>query len=83
MLEANPYNNYLFINASIHNDDQYMLTNATFYFDLLIDNNLKVGEATETIGRLLSGETYKVRIFTAVTEIKKIRVASVACHFTD
>ena len=82
-MDVDKFSKNLYINASIHNDDQYTLTNATFYFDLLIDDNVKTGEATETIGRLLSGEIYKVHIFTSVKEIKFIRIASISCHFSE
>jgi hypothetical protein len=82
-MDVDQYSKNLYINAATHNDDQYALTNATFYFDLLIDDNVKVGEAAQSIGGLLSGEVYKVRIFTSVKEIKSIRIARVSCHFSE
>jgi hypothetical protein len=81
-MDADPYSKNLFINPEIHNDDQLALTDATFFFDLLIDDNVKVGEATQVIGRLLPGEIYKVHVFTPVKEIKFIRVARIVCHFS-
>jgi hypothetical protein len=50
--------------ASIRNDDPYTLTFASFYFDLYIGENFKVGDGSASIrGRLIPGTTEKVRVF--------------------
>lgn len=82
-LERDPNTRNLYVNASIQNDDKYTLIFATFNFDLLIDENVKVGEASQSIGRLLPGEIWKVKIFTSVPEIKNIRLAGISCAFSS
>ena len=39
--------------ALVHNDDPYNVTSARFNFDLLVGDDLKVGEAWTIIGRLM------------------------------
>ena len=48
--------------ALVHNDDPYNLTSAQFNFDLLIGQDLKVGEGSAYIGRLMRGNKEIVRI---------------------
>jgi hypothetical protein len=48
--------------ALISNDTPYDLVSATFNFDLLVGQDLKVGEGTVYIGRLMHGNKERVRI---------------------
>ena len=82
-------NNYgnLSLYALIHNDDPYNVTLATFYFDLLIDENLKIGEGSVSIGRLMRGDTERVLIhYTANQNIQgvatAIRLVRISCNFS-
>src|SRR4029077_20351537 len=58
-LVPNNYGN-LSLYALIHNDDPYNVTSASFYFDLLIGENFKIGEGSVSIGRLIHGDTERV-----------------------
>jgi hypothetical protein len=49
--------------ALIHNNDPYNVTSAIFKFDLLIGENFKIGDGSVSIGRLMHGDTERVRIY--------------------
>lgn len=83
VLDKDANNNNLYVNASVHNNSSYNLLYATFSFDLLIDGNVKVGETSQSIGRLLPTEIWKIRMNTSVKEIKYIRLATVSCNFSN
>jgi hypothetical protein len=74
--------------ALIHNDDPYNVTLASFYFDLLIDQNFKIGEGSVSIGRLMHGDTEKVFIYYTTNQNIQgaaidIRLVSIYCNFSS
>lgn len=48
--------------ALVQNDAPYNVTYASFSFDLLVGENLKVGEASTSIGRLMHENKERVRV---------------------
>jgi hypothetical protein len=88
--EQDNYGNIL-LYALVHNDDPYNVTFATFSFDLLIGEDLKVGEASTSIGRLMHGNKERVRVnYGPIQDIKGyiaagvilIRHVSSSCNFS-
>jgi hypothetical protein len=63
--------------AFVHNDDPYNVTSASFNFDLLVGEDLKVGEGWTNIGRLMHGNKEKVRVnLSQITEDIKGYIAA-------
>jgi hypothetical protein len=79
--EANYQNIPLY--AFIRNDDPYTLTSASFYFDLYIGENFKVGDGSASIGRLMPGITERVPIIYRVDRDIKSYIKDGAIRVTS
>jgi hypothetical protein len=80
--ERNPNTGTPTTYAFIRNEDPDTLASAGFSFDLLLDDNIKIGEASANIGRLRSGDTARAPMsFSVQDDFKYFRLGRVYCNF--
>ncbi len=79
--DRNPYNGALTLLTSIRNDDQSRLRSASFEFEFLADEDVKLGQSSATIVDLGPGQTYKVSVPTFLRDFKSIAAHPLNCYF--
>jgi hypothetical protein len=73
----------LILDAVIQNDDQYRLQFASFFFNLYVGGNNKVGQVSGSISGLEPGDQIHLKMPTMLQQIDKIGIWSVTCTFVQ
>jgi hypothetical protein len=79
--DQNPFNGNVTFIVYIRNDDPSRLIYATFAFEFLMDEDVKVGESQAQVGGLGVGQTYRVPIYTNIRDFKSFTSRPISCSF--
>ena len=78
--DQNPYNGAVTLMEYIRNNDPSRLISATFAFEFLADQDVKLEEKAHR-SRIWRGSTYKVPVYTSLREFKTIVPRPLNCSF--